>query len=51
MTLEMAQNIAENKMLHSDKMNLMYVVQELVKHLKKKKEAKLSHAINMLNKE
>ena len=43
--------IGENKILLADKMNYFYVIQEIVKVLKKKKDAKLNHAINMLNNE
>ena len=43
--------IGENKILLIDKMNFFYVIKEIVKVLKKKKDAKLNHAINMLNDE
>lgn len=51
MNIQIAQTIAENKILHADKMNFYYVIQEVIKVLKKKKEAKLAHAVNMLNNE
>lgn len=51
MNFQIANIIAENKILHADKMNFFYVIQETVKLLKKKHDPKLNHAINMLNSE
>lgn len=49
--MQVAQISSENKILYADKMNFFYVIQEIIKTLKKKKDAKLSHALKMLNKD
>lgn len=46
---EMTKIIVENKTLLADKMNFFYVIQEIIKGCKKRKESKIENALKMLS--